>query len=97
MSDQRPAVSDAERITAALGFAKDGQVDGDHHQAGAIDQMVRALTGCPVVEATATDAYGRPYSYREQGESEEYRQFIAVFCTGEDGPETYDWDCGIAP
>lgn len=26
-----------------------------------------------------------------------YDKIIAEFCDGEDGPSTYEWDCGIAP
>ncbi len=28
---------------------------------------------------------------------DDYDQFVADACEGEDGPDTYDWDCGIAP
>ena len=49
-----------------------------------IDQMVRALTGCPV------NAEG-------QGESPAYQTLVAAAKAGEDGPETYSWDTGIAP
>lgn len=28
---------------------------------------------------------------------EEYDQIVADACNGEDGPHTYEWDCGIAP
>lgn len=50
-----------------------GGIDGAHHKAWVIDQMVRALTG------------------------DEYEQFVADAKAGEDGPETYEWDEGIAP
>lgn len=37
---------DSRRIETALNFARDyGGIDGDHHKAWVIDQMVRALTG----------------------------------------------------
>ena len=49
-----------------------GGIDGDHHKAWVIDQMVRALTP-------------------------NYRRFVADAKAGEDGPETYTWDTGIAP
>ena len=26
-----------------------------------------------------------------------YDQIVAEACAGEDGPDTYEWDCGIAP
>lgn len=50
-----------------------GGVDGVHHKAWVIDQMVRALTGS------------------------RYEEFVELACEGEDGPETYEWDCGIEP
>jgi hypothetical protein len=50
-----------------------GGIDGDHHKAWVIDQMVRALTG------------------------ESYAAFVTDARDGEDGPETYDWNEGVAP
>lgn len=58
----------------ALAIAmKSGGVDGSHHKAWVIDQMVRALTG----------------TY--------YEAWVAEHNNGEDGPDTYEWDTGIAP
>jgi len=48
-------------------------IDGSHHKAWVIDQMVRALLG------------------------DKYDKWIKAYCKGEDGPDTYSWDCGIAP
>jgi len=73
------------------------QIDGAHHKAWSIDQMVRALTGCPIEREETKDYNGVPYSYEYQGESDEYKTFIKEACDGEDGPDTYDWDTGIAP
>ena len=50
-----------------------GGIDGDHHKAWVIDQMVRALAG------------------------DRYEQIVADAKDGEDGPDTYSWDEGIAP
>ncbi|MFG1857552.1 hypothetical protein ACGFJT_37355 [Actinomadura geliboluensis] len=86
-----------DRVAKALNLVSGGVDDGDHHKMWLIDQMVRALTGCPMVERTATDSRGEPYSYVAQGESEEYRQFVPAYQAGEDGPDTYTWDEGIAP
>lgn len=33
----------------------------------------------------------------EGSESEEYRKLVADACAGEDGPNTYEWNTGIAP
>lgn len=89
---------DQERIQKALHIAVAyGGVDGDHHKAWCIDQMVRALTGCPKVAVHANDTNGKPFVYEKLGESVEYLQLVAEARAGEDGPETYDWDVGIAP
>ena len=86
------------RIDNALKLAvKYGGIDGDHHKAWVIDQMVRELTGCPTVQQEGTSAHGKKYTYGALGESEEYRKLIREAREGEDGPETYDWDTGIAP
>jgi hypothetical protein len=80
-----PAGTSDERIRKALAIAVAyGGIDGAHHKDWTIDQMVRALTGCPVLEES-------------QGESEEYQKLVADARNGEDGPETYSWDLGIAP
>jgi hypothetical protein len=63
-----------EAIDKALELArKYGGIDGDHHKAWVIDQMVRALTGPG------------------------YEKFVAGAKAGEDGPDTYEWNEGIAP
>lgn len=59
-----------EAIEIAVRF---GGIDGGHHKAWVIDQMVRALSG------------------------DKYEQVVSDACSGEDGPCTYEWDCGIAP
>jgi hypothetical protein len=87
----------AQRITDALRIAEAGQLDGAHHKMWVIDQMVRALTGCPTITKTANDYRGVPYQYEALGESDEYRARIAAYRDGEDGPETYDWDEGVPP
>lgn len=80
------------RITKALEFAGAyGATDGDHHKMSVIDQMVRALTGCPMVTKTALDYRNEPYEYEAQGESPDYE----AFTLDEDGGHA--WDEGIAP
>lgn len=91
-------MTEKERIEKAIKLAVQyGGIDGDHHKSWAIDQMVRALTGCPTVSKEAIDSAGTSYSYDAQGESDEYAELVASAKDGEDGPDTYDWDCGIAP
>jgi hypothetical protein len=77
------------RIAKALEFASEyGTTDGAHHKMWVIDQMVRALTGCPIATKNDIDSVtGEPYTYEVQGESPEYHAFV-----GDEG-----WDEGIAP
>lgn len=78
----------ADRIVKALKYAEDGVYDGAHHKDWVIDQMVRALTGCPMVTKAGKDYLGAIYSYEAQGESGEYLRFVH---------EIGGWDEGIAP
>jgi len=83
-----------ERIKKALELAVQfGGIDGDHHKAWVIDQMVRVLTGCPTIQLPLEDGS----LVDDLGESGEYRELVRAACEGEDGPETYDWDIGVAP
>ena len=88
----------AQRIDAALAIAvRYGGVDGDHHKAWVIDQMVRELTNCPRIMGHGVDVNGVAYEYPDLGESDEYKALVAGAKDGEDGPETYEWNEGIAP
>lgn len=70
----RELVALAGRVSEALDVALCcGGIDGGHHKAWVIDQMVRALAG------------------------DGYAAWVAAARDGEDGPETYSWDEGIAP
>lgn len=76
MSDKpKSAVkSPSERIRQALEVAMQyGGIDGDHHKAWCIDQMVRRLTG------------------------DNYENFVRHAKSGADGPDTYEWNEGVAP
>lgn len=87
-----------KRIALALEHSMSGQCDGGHHKAYSIDQIVRALTGCPMVDQTATNVRGEDYTYRTQGESEEYQEFIKEYQGEFDEKEEmyeYEWDVGI--
>jgi hypothetical protein len=77
------------RVEEALEVAQTyGGTDGEHHKNWVIDQMVRALTGCPAVEKTGTDARGHEYTYEARGESDWYLRVVH---------EVGEWDEGIAP
>jgi len=75
------------RVHNALRFLLDwSQFDGSHHKAWAIDQVSRLLCG-----GNPTECGGCVE------ETDEYKRFVADGCDGEDGPDTYEWDVGIAP
>ena len=82
-----PVGNDGERITKALAIAfAYGEIDGAHHKMWVIDQMVRALTGCPVQKDGPTAV---------QGESAEYAAIMKTFNSAESGG--VEWPQGIAP
>jgi hypothetical protein len=81
------------RIGKALKLAQNGVYDGDHHKQWVIDQMVRALTGCPMVTKVNKHAVGGPLEYEAQGESGEYLEWVRETCP----PGYGSWDEGIAP
>ena len=70
-------MTEKQRIERALDLA--GCPDGEHHLHYIIDQMVRALTGCPVIEKPFTDYNGTVYNVEVQGESEEYEVWVAGY------------------
>lgn len=78
------------RIALALEYIyRYGSIDGGHHKQWVLDQAVRALTGCPTIDGVGTDG--------DLGESDEYRAWVQAAKAGEYGPDSYDWDTGIAP
>lgn len=67
-------MSQQKKIDDAIDLAvRYGGIDGDHHKAWVIDQMVRILAG------------------------DQYESIVKEAKDGEDGPETYEWNEGIAP
>jgi hypothetical protein len=57
-----PVVSDNEYIDKALYIAwQFSQIDGAHHKAWVIDQMVRALCGTEEKYREYVDAYTKPF------------------------------------
>lgn len=92
---REPSREAVKRISNALQSV--WKVDGDHHKQWVIDQMVRHLTGCPMIDKKGVDHRGNEYTYQTLGESEEYLQWVRAYCDGEDGPETYEWDEGTPP
>jgi hypothetical protein len=94
----KPLADSATRIDRALTYAiRFGGIDCDHHKAWVIDQMIRALTGCPLKMHQATDVNGNPYEYECQVESEEYRKLIDESIRDDDGNVAYTHNVGIPP
>lgn len=86
-------VQNGGRTKKALEIAARYGMNGAHHKEWVIDQMVRALTGCPVEERVFEG--GR--TFEVQGESYEYYEWVRKVKDGEDGPDTYEWSDGIPP
>jgi len=86
---ERLGAARKDHIRLAIGFAVQyGGTDRSHHKMWVIDQMVRALTGCPMVGETAKNYKGQDYAYETQGKSQEYKDLIAA---------TYEWEEGTPP
>ncbi len=86
-----------KRIEKALSFAREGQIDGAHHKAWSIDQMVRVLLGCELVTYDAMMLNGQGYIRQEQAPNEAYVQYIDDFeePDPETGEKVYEWEYGI--
>lgn len=68
-----------------------GATDGSFHKMWVIDQVVRALTGCPRENRSVN------INFIEYGINDKYIEWVKNYSDGEDGPDTYEWDTGIAP
>lgn len=84
------------RIDKALKYAPYAVFYSEHHKSWVIDQMIRALTGCPVSKhLIGTDSRGKSYTFDTQGESPDYLAFVRH--TNEHGDPDYTWDPGTPP
>lgn len=89
-----PADTAEQRITKALAIAVAyGSIDGAHHKDWTIDQMVRALTGCPVGLNPGSPGQPSAREHVAQLESQEYKELVAEVCNG----DAEGWPTGIAP
>ena len=61
-----------------------GTTEGNKHKQWVIDQMIRALTNCPIITKINTE----DTKYETYGESEEYKNFVK---------EANNWDIGVPP
>jgi len=75
-----------------------GHIDGDHHKTWVLDQMARIIKGTPVIVKLAKWKDGQEEYRINTGEpSKKYKDWVIEMCDGEDGPDTYGYDEGIAP
>jgi len=75
-----------------------GGTDGDHHKAWVLDQVARILKGTPVVLEKHKWKNGHEEMEFSTGEpSKKYLDWVVEMKDGEDGPESYGYDEGIAP
>ena len=90
--------SDKSRIKRALDFAHSHAEFSDLNTSWMIDQMVRALTGCPLEIEEGFNWAGEPCAHESQGASQAYRQFVknALKRAEQVTPEPY-WDVGVKP
>ena len=97
---EEPAQELRRRIAAALETADMyGNIDSGHHRKWAIDQMVRALCGCPRYpgEVDAETGVERVVHVGFQT-NEEYAAFVAEYERNSLDPlDPYEWDLGIIP
>jgi hypothetical protein len=74
-----------------------GGIDGAHHKDWVLDQVARALHGSPVTVEEARWDNGHTELRYSIGDCAEYHKWVEAMCDGEDGPDTWEYDEGIAP
>jgi hypothetical protein len=78
-----------------------GQIDGGHHKTWVLDQVARALKGCPIIDLRQARWTDHEPEWRwELGESQEYLDWVKMMkgeWDEENGYFEYGYDEGIAP
>lgn len=83
---------------ALMWIERYGQIDGAHHKQWVLDQVARILNGTPILFGNYTFPNGSTEERFQLGEpSEKYKQWVIEMKDGEDGPDTYGYDEGVAP
>lgn len=84
-----------QRVAKALGLAGPcSGIDEFAHRTWVIDQMVRALCGCPIVKTPVLCADGSEYELERQDENDEYHAFLSEY---EGGGGGHEWEMGTPP
>lgn len=76
-----------------------GQIDGEHHKTWVLDQAARIAHGNKIEVKLAKWDDGQS-EYRVnlvKAPTKEYKNWVKEMKDGEDGPESYSYDEGIAP
>lgn len=82
------SMTDKDKIETALRYLYEyGGIDGAHHKAWTLDQVLRALTGC------VPDEYG----YMHEPSAGYLKWMERYEEADENGEPQYEWDAGIAP
>jgi hypothetical protein len=93
-----PAELDTRSTALALDLiGRYGGTDGEHHKSWVLDQVVRLLHGAPVRWSERRWEGGQREVDFEVGTCAAYETWVRELRAGEDGPETYGYDEGIAP
>jgi len=72
--------------------------DGAHHKDWLIDQIARINFGAEIIVSEASwDDGTTELRYKLGDPTEKYLDWVASMKDGEDGPDTYDYNVGIAP
>ena len=96
--EETPHKGYTEKDWALYFIERYGQYDGGHHKQWTLDQIVRVLKGTPVIIVQASWDNGQKEWRVATGKpSKEYKKWVKDMCKGEDGPNTYEYDEGIAP
>lgn len=75
-----------------------GGIDGAHHKDWVLDQVARVLNGTEVIVKEAKWEGGYAELRVSLGEpSQRYLDWVTEIKFGEDGPDTYGYDEGVAP
>ncbi len=75
-----------------------GGADGHHHKDWVLDNVARILQGTPVIITLAEWVNGHREERLNLDEPpKEYWEWVEKSKYGEDGPDTYSYEFGIAP